>query len=108
MESIPPWWEAYRQSLYDELGDPATDKERLTRISPLFHASNIKKPLMVVQRANDPRVLQVESDELVEAVRANGVPVEYVLFEDEGHGFSKKENRIEASQAYLEFLNKYL
>lgn len=108
LESIPPWWEAYRQSLYDELGDPATDKERLTRISPLFHASNIKKPLMVVQGANDPRVLQVESDELVEAVRANGVPVEYVLFEDEGHGFSKKENRIEASQAYLEFLNKYL
>ncbi|NUZ09946.1 S9 family peptidase [Pseudoalteromonas sp. McH1-7] len=108
LESIPAWWEAYRKSLYDELGDPATDKERLHRISPLFHAKNITKPLMVVQGANDPRVLQVESDELVEAVRSNNVPVKYVLFEDEGHGFSKKENRIEASQAYLDFLKKHL
>ncbi|RZG00568.1 S9 family peptidase [Pseudoalteromonas sp. CO348] len=108
LESIPPWWEAYRKSLYDELGDPATDKERLHRISPLFHAKNITKPLMVVQGANDPRVLQVESDELVEAVRSNNVPVKYVLFDDEGHGFSKKENRIEASQAYLDFLKKHL
>ncbi|TQF67563.1 S9 family peptidase [Pseudoalteromonas luteoviolacea] len=108
LESIPPWWEAYKKSLYEELGDPAIDGERLRRISPLFHAKNITKPLMVVQGANDPRVLQVESDELVDAVRSNNVPVEYVLFEDEGHGFSKKENRIEASQAYLDFLKKHL
>ncbi|KZN69217.1 S9 family peptidase [Pseudoalteromonas luteoviolacea] len=108
LESIPPWWEAYKKALYEELGDPAVDGERLRRISPLFHAKNITKPLMVVQGANDPRVLQVESDELVEAVRSNNVPVEYVLFEDEGHGFSKKENRIEASQAYLDFLKKHL
>jgi dipeptidyl aminopeptidase/acylaminoacyl peptidase len=64
--------------------------------------------LLVVQGANDPRVLQVESDEIVAAVRANGVPVEYVLFPDEGHGFSKRENRITASQAYLSFLDTYL
>ncbi|OCQ22138.1 peptidase S9 [Pseudoalteromonas luteoviolacea] len=108
LESIPPWWEAYRKALYEELGDPAVDGERLRRISPLFHAKNITKPLMVVQGANDPRVLQVESDELVEAVRSNNVPVEYVLFEDEGHGFTKKENRVEASQAYLDFLRKHL
>ncbi|KZN56855.1 peptidase S9 [Pseudoalteromonas luteoviolacea CPMOR-2] len=108
LESIPPWWEAYKKSLYEELGDPEIDGERLRRISPLFHAKNITKPLMVVQGANDPRVLQVESDELVDAVRSNNVPVEYVLFEDEGHGFSKKENRIEASQAYLDFLKKHL
>ncbi|MCF2856146.1 S9 family peptidase [Pseudoalteromonas sp. SMS1] len=108
LESIPPWWEAYKKSIYEELGDPAVDGERLRRISPLFHAQKITKPLMVVQGANDPRVLQVESDELVEAVRSNNVPVEYVLFEDEGHGFSKKENRIEASQAYLDFLKKHL
>ena len=66
------------------------------------------KPLLVVQGANDPRVLQVESDELVDKVRANNVPVEYVLFEDEGHGFRKRKNRIVASEAYLQFLNKHL
>ncbi|KZN52943.1 S9 family peptidase [Pseudoalteromonas luteoviolacea] len=108
LESIPPWWESFRKSLYEELGDPAVDGERLRRISPLFHAKNITKPLLVVQGANDPRVLQVESDELVEAVRSNNVPVEYVLFEDEGHGFTKKQNRIEASQAYLDFLKQHL
>lgn len=63
---------------------------------------------MVIQEANGPRVLQVESDELVAVVKANGVPVEYVLFDDEGHGFSKKENRITASNAYLKFLEQYL
>ena len=62
----------------------------------------------MVQGANDPRVLQVESDELVEAVRANGVPVEYVLFPDEGHGFRRRENRIAASEAYVSFLDTYL
>ncbi|RUO59226.1 S9 family peptidase [Pseudidiomarina marina] len=108
LESIPPWWESFRQSLYDELGDPATDGERLRRISPLFHADNIKAPVLVVQGANDPRVLQVESDEMVEAIRANNVPVEYVLFDDEGHGFSSKANRIEAQEAYVNFLNTHL
>lgn len=108
LQSIPPWWESFKKSLYDEMGDPATDAERHRRISPLFHAANIVKPLLVVQGANDPRVLQVESDELVAAVRTNGTPVEYVIFPDEGHGFRKRENRITASDAYLEFLNKYL
>ena len=108
LESIPPWWGAFRDSLYAELGDPATDTDRLTAISPLFHAENIVKPLLVVQGANDPRVLQVESDELVDEVRANNVPVEYVLFEDEGHGFRKRVNRITASEAYLGFLQTYL
>lgn len=108
LESIPPWWASFRESLYDEMGDPATDAERHRRISPLFHAANIRKPLLVVQGANDPRVLQVESDEIVAAVRANGVPVEYVLFPDEGHGFTKRENRISASDAYVKFLDQYL
>jgi dipeptidyl aminopeptidase/acylaminoacyl peptidase len=90
------------------MGDPATDAERHRRISPLFHAKNIRVPLLVVQGANDPRVLQVESDEIVAAVRANGVPVEYVLFPDEGHGFTKRENRIRASDAYVKFLGEYL
>jgi dipeptidyl aminopeptidase/acylaminoacyl peptidase len=108
LESIPAWWESFREALYTELGDPAVDRERLLRISPLFHADRITKPLMVLQGANDPRVLQVESDEIVEAARANGVPVEYVLFEDEGHGFLKKENRLEGYRAILEFLDTHL
>lgn len=108
LESIPPWWEAFREALFDEMGDPATDAERHRAISPLFHAKNIVKPLLVVQGANDPRVLQVESDELVAAVKKNGVPVEYLVFPDEGHGFLKRENRIAASNAYVGFLSKYL
>lgn len=108
LESIPPWWASFRDSLYAEMGDPATDGERLRRISPLFHASQIRKPLMVVQGANDPRVLQVESDELVEAVRKNNVPVEYIVFPDEGHGFRVQENRVKAAKAYLAFLDEHL
>ncbi len=108
LKSIPPWWESFKEALYDEMGDPATDSERHRRISPLFHAGNIKVPLLVVQGANDPRVLPAESDEIVAAVRANGVPVEYVLFPDEGHGFTKRENRISASEAFVSFLDEHL
>ena len=108
LESIPPWWEAFKESLYDEMGDPATDAERHRRISPLFHAGNIVKPTLVIQGSNDPRVLQVESDELVAAIQANEVPVEYVVFPDEGHGFRKKVNQITASNAYVKFLDEYL
>ena len=109
LKSIPPWWESFREALYTEMGDPNTeDSVRLHRISPLFHASNVTKPLMVLQGANDPRVLQVESDEIVDSVRANGVPVEYVLFDDEGHGFRKKENEIKGYGQVVTFLDKYL
>ena len=108
LKSIPPWWESFKNALYEEMGDPAVDSARLYRISPLFHAHKIQRPVMVLQGAQDPRVLQVESDEIVEAARANGIPVEYVLFEDEGHGFVKKENQIEANGKILEFLNEYL
>lgn len=108
LESIPPWWASFRDALYDEMGDPATDRERLHRISPLFHADNIQDPLLVLQGANDPRVLKVESDEIVEAVKKNDVPVEYVVFEDEGHGFRKKENQAEGWKAVLDFLDTHL
>ena len=108
LQSIPPWWESFKESLYDEMGDPETDAERHRRISPLFHAQNIVRPLLVIQGANDPRVLKVESDELVAKVQANEVPVEYVVFDDEGHGFRNRENRITASDAYVSFLNRYL
>jgi dipeptidyl aminopeptidase/acylaminoacyl peptidase len=90
------------------MGDPATDATRHRAISPLFHAGGIRRPMLVIQGANDPRVLKVESDELVAAIRANNVPVDYVVFPDEGHGFLRKQNRIDASEAYLRFLNQHL
>jgi dipeptidyl aminopeptidase/acylaminoacyl peptidase len=108
LESIPPWWTAQKDALYAEMGDPATDRDRLERISPLFHASNIQAPLIVLQGANDPRVLQVESDEIVDAVQANNVPVEYVVFQDEGHGFRNRDNEIEGYGAILRFLDEHL
>ncbi|WP_339684605.1 alpha/beta fold hydrolase [uncultured Nonlabens sp.] len=109
LKSIPPYWESQRKSLYLELGDPfSVDSVRLKRISPLFHTDKVTKPLIVLQGSQDPRVLQVESDEIVAGVRKNGVPVEYVLFEDEGHGFVKKENQIEAYSSILKFLDTYL
>jgi dipeptidyl aminopeptidase/acylaminoacyl peptidase len=108
LESIPPYWEAFRTALYQEVGDPVKDKERLIATSPLFHAKEIRRPLMVVQGANDPRVIKPESDEIVEAVKKNGVPVEYLVFDDEGHGFSKKKNQIEANRRMVEFLDKHL
>ena len=108
LSSIPPWWGPARDSLYAELGDPEKELERLTAISPLFHAENIVRPLFVVQGANDPRVPQIESDEIVEAVRANGVPVEYVIFPDEGHGFRNRDNRIESADRILGFLETHL
>ncbi|WP_127021120.1 alpha/beta fold hydrolase [Flagellimonas beolgyonensis] len=109
LKSIPPWWESFKDALYKELGDPySADSVRLKQISPLFHTDKVTKPLIVLQGAQDPRVLQVESDEIVAGVRKNGVPVEYVLFEDEGHGFVKKENQITAYSKILEFLDVYL
>ncbi|MEO1653395.1 MAG: alpha/beta fold hydrolase, partial [Bacteroidota bacterium] len=109
LKSIPPYWESFREALYKELGDPfSADSTRLYEISPLFHAEKVKNPIMVLQGANDPRVLQVESDEIVEAVKKNGVPVEYVIFPDEGHGFIKKENEIKGYGQIIVFLDKYL
>ena len=109
LKSIPPYWESFRKALYAELGDPNTkDSVRLRAISPLFHANKVKNPIMVLQGANDPRVLQIESDEMVEAVKLNNIPVEYVVFDDEGHGFVKKENEIEGYRRIRLFLDKYM
>lgn len=109
LRNTPPWWETFRDALFLEMGDPYTqDSIRLHKISPLFHTERVTKPLMVLQGAQDPRVLQIESDEIVDNVRKNGVPVEYVLFEDEGHGFVKRENQIVAYEGILKFLDTYL
>jgi dipeptidyl aminopeptidase/acylaminoacyl peptidase len=109
LKSIPPYWEAQRKALYDELGDPFTaDSVHLKKISPLFHYETINKPLIVFQGMNDVRVLPIESKEIVDGVKKNGVPVEYVTFANEGHGFAHKENQITTSKKTLEFLDKYL
>jgi dipeptidyl aminopeptidase/acylaminoacyl peptidase len=108
LQSIPPYWESFRKSLYKEIGDPATELEMLKASSPLFHADKIRRPLIVLQGANDPRVIKPESDEIVEAVKQSGVPVEYVVFDNEGHGFTKKVNEIRANKAILEFLETHL
>ncbi len=109
LREIPPYWESFKNALYEEIGDPNTaDTIRLKEYSPLLHAGNIKSPLMVLQGANDPRVLKIESDEVVAAVKKNNVPVEYTIFSDEGHGFRKKENEIKGYGQILQFLDKYL
>ena len=109
LRSIPPYWESFRKALYDEMGDPNTaDSVRLKNISPLFNYQKITKPLLVFQGANDVRVLPVESDEIVAGVKKNGVPVEYVVYPDEGHGFAKKANQITTAKRILQFLDKYL
>ena len=108
LSNVPPYWESFREALYKEMGDPKTDSARLRRISPLFNADKIKVPLMVLQGANDPRVLKIESDEIVAAAKKNGVPVEYVVFPDEGHGFVKKENEIRGYSGILAFLDQHL
>ncbi|MFN2621977.1 MAG: prolyl oligopeptidase family serine peptidase [Chthoniobacterales bacterium] len=108
LQSIPPYWESERKSLYAEIGDPNTQLDMLKEISPLFHADKITKPLLVLQGANDPRVIKVESDEIVDAIKKKKGIVEYVVFDNEGHGFTKKANEIKGNKAILDFLDKYL
>ena len=108
LQSIPPYWESFRKSLYKEIGDPSTQLENLREVSPLFHADKIVRPLIVLQGANDPRVIKPESDEIVENIRKRNGVVEYVVFDNEGHGFTKKANEIRAYKAILDFLDKYL
>jgi dipeptidyl aminopeptidase/acylaminoacyl peptidase len=108
LQSIPPYWESFRKSLYKEIGDPSKDLENLRAVSPLFHADKIVKPLIVLQGANDPRVIKPESDEIVESIKKRNGVVEYVLFDNEGHGFTKKANEIRAYKSILDFLDRYL
>ncbi|WP_107949340.1 alpha/beta hydrolase family protein [Lysinibacillus parviboronicapiens] len=108
LDTIPPYWETMRNMFYERVGHPEKDKELLTAASPVFHVDKIKTPLFVAQGANDPRVNQAESDQIVKALRDRGVDVEYMLKENEGHGFQNEENRIEFYNAMLKFLDSHL
>ncbi len=108
LETIPPYWEPVREKLYAMIGDPVKDKELLTEASPLFHADKIKAPLLVAQGANDPRVKQAESDQIVDAVKKQGIDVTYIIKENEGHGFSNEENRFDFYGRMEHFLSRHI
>jgi dipeptidyl aminopeptidase/acylaminoacyl peptidase len=110
LKSIPPYWESIRQVFYRRMGDPNTPegKAQLDRQSPLFSANKIKTPLMVVQGANDPRVNKREADQIVIALRERNYPVEYLLADDEGHGFARPVNNMAMFAEGEKFLAKYL
>jgi dipeptidyl aminopeptidase/acylaminoacyl peptidase len=108
LETIPPYWAPMIAQLYRRVGNPETDEEFLWSRSPLSRARDIKIPLLIAQGANDPRVKQAESEQIVAALKEAGIDHEYMLFPDEGHGFAKPENRIKFYTAAERFLAKYL
>jgi dipeptidyl aminopeptidase/acylaminoacyl peptidase len=110
MATIPPYWAALKQMLIARIGDPddAKDKELLTKASPLFSADKIRAPLLIGQGANDPRVKVAESEQIVSSMEKNGLPVTYVLYPDEGHGFARPENRTDFMARAEAFLGKCL
>ena len=108
IETIPPYWSSFLEVLYKRVGHPDEDAEFLMSRSPLTKVDAIKIPMLIAQGANDPRVNQAESEQIVEAMKAKGIEYEYMLFEDEGHGFAKPENRLEFYAAAEKFLAKHL
>jgi dipeptidyl aminopeptidase/acylaminoacyl peptidase len=108
LRSIPPYWEPLKKDLFRRVGDPDKDEEFLKTISPLFYVDEIKKPLMVVQGANDPRVKKQESEQIVAAMKERNIPVYYLLKENEGHGFSNEENQIEFYKYLEAFFARYI
>jgi dipeptidyl aminopeptidase/acylaminoacyl peptidase len=108
IRAIPPYWKPIRGLFDRRVGNVDTEEEFLKSRSPLFKAREIKAPLLIGQGANDPRVKQAESDQIVEAMRKNGKPVEYIVFPDEGHGFARPQNRLRFTAAAEAFLAKWL
>ena len=108
IESIPPYWAPLVAQFHTRIGDPATDADLLWERSPLSRVDDIRIPLLIVQGANDPRVKQAESEQIVAALREKAIPHEYMLFEDEGHGFAKPENRLRFYAAAERFLAEHL
>jgi dipeptidyl aminopeptidase/acylaminoacyl peptidase len=108
LRSIPPYWEPMKRLFAVRVGDIESEPDFLRARSPLFKSDRIKIPLLIAQGANDPRVKQAESEQIVEALRKSGKPVEYMLFPDEGHGFARPENRLKFYAAAEAFLAKFL
>lgn len=108
LETLPPYWELGRQMMYEMVGDPVKDRELLEQVSPVFHADRIIAPLLVAQGANDPRVKKAESDQIVQALRQRGVDVEYLVKNNEGHGFHNEENRFDFYRRMESFLARHL
>ncbi|MDF5708028.1 MAG: S9 family peptidase [Nostoc sp. S4] len=108
IQTIPPYWEPLKAMFYHRVGNLETEEEFLKSRSPLFFADKIQKPLLIGQGANDPRVKQAESDQIVNAMQQASLPVQYALYPDEGHGFARPENRLHFFALAEEFLAKYL
>jgi dipeptidyl aminopeptidase/acylaminoacyl peptidase len=108
IETIPPYWSTYLALLQKRVGDPENEADFLKSRSPLFSVDNIKIPMLIAQGANDPRVKQSESEQIVAAMREKGIDYEYMLFPDEGHGFAKPENRLSFYATAEKFLAKHL
>jgi len=108
IRSVPPYWSTFLASLHRRVGNPDTEEEFLKSRSPLFKVDQIKIPLLIAQGANDPRVKQAESEQIVEAMKSRGIEYEYMLFLDEGHGFAKPENRLRFYAVAEVFLARYL
>jgi dipeptidyl aminopeptidase/acylaminoacyl peptidase len=104
-KAVPPTW---RRFMADWVGDPETEADFLMSRSPITYVDQIKAPLFVIQGANDPRVVKSESDQIVERLRARGVPVKYDVYDDEGHGFTKRENELKAMRDTAEFFETHL
>ena len=104
LQTLPPYWSPMKATMDRRIGNLETEEEFLKSRSPLFKADQIKKPLLIAQGANDPRVKQAESDQIVSAMRHNQLPVDYLLFPDEGHGFARPENRLKFYAAAEDFL----
>lgn len=108
MKAIPPYWKPMLAMLQEMVGDMEKDEAMLRAASPVFSADRIKAPLLIAQGAKDPRVVKSESDQMVEAMRARGVEVEYIVKDNEGHGFRNEENRFEFYEAMERFLARHL
>ncbi len=108
LKSIPPYWTTALPIWHKRIGNPDTDEEFLKSRSPLFKIDQIKIPILIAQGANDPRVKQAESEQIVSAMKSKGLEYEYLLFPDEGHGFAKPQNRLKFYAAVEKFLAKHL
>jgi dipeptidyl aminopeptidase/acylaminoacyl peptidase len=108
MQTIPPYWKPFLAMMYEMVGNPETDSAMLAAFSPALNADKIQVPLFIAQGANDPRVNKAESDQMVEAMKLRGIAVEYLVKDNEGHGFRNEENRIEFYERMMAFLKQHI